>query len=241
MTAAADAAWPMQMVCTVGLDELHRVVDREQAGDLATRRVDVQRDVLVRVLALEVEQLRHDQVGDVLVDRGAEQDDALLEELAQQAGGALAAVGGLLPDLGDVEGVVDHAWGSSWTGSGVGWVGFVGCVGSDRLQRRDRRRHSGRGASDRSDFRLESTTAACIDQELQRLASSDVRAYRLQHPPLAEIAPHPLGLFAHPLGQALDLGRPAPRRSPRSPPGRRPRAARGRRAPPWSIPRGSGR
>ena len=34
------------------------------------RRVDVERDVLVGVVALEVEQLCHDQVGDGVVDRG---------------------------------------------------------------------------------------------------------------------------------------------------------------------------
>jgi hypothetical protein len=41
-------ATPTQMV--VGLDELHRVVDREAGVDRAARRVDVDRDVLVRVL-----------------------------------------------------------------------------------------------------------------------------------------------------------------------------------------------
>ena len=36
--------------------------------------------LLVGVLALEVQQLRHDQVADVVVDRGAEEDDALLQQ-----------------------------------------------------------------------------------------------------------------------------------------------------------------
>ena len=79
----------------VGLDELHRVVDREAGVDRAARRVDVDRDVLVRVLGLEVEHLRDDQVGDLVVDGVAEEDDALVEqarvdvELALSAGGAL--------------------------------------------------------------------------------------------------------------------------------------------------------
>ena len=45
-----------------------------------------------------------------------------------------------------------------------------------------------------------------VDEELERLASGDIRAYRLQHPPLVEIAPHPVGLFAQTLGQTVDLG-----------------------------------
>ena len=53
----------------VRLDELHRVVDREAGVDAAARRVDVEADVLVRVLGLEVEELGDDQVRDVLGDR----------------------------------------------------------------------------------------------------------------------------------------------------------------------------
>ena len=58
-------AIPTQIVCDVRLDELHRVVDREPGVDRAARRVDVERDVLVRVLRLEVEQLGDDQVRDL--------------------------------------------------------------------------------------------------------------------------------------------------------------------------------
>ena len=64
----------------VRLDELHRVVDREARVDRAARRVDVERDVLVRVLGLEVEQLGDDQVRDLVVDRRAEEDDPLVEQ-----------------------------------------------------------------------------------------------------------------------------------------------------------------
>src|SRR5205809_2435362 len=41
----------------VGLDELHGVVDREAGRDRAARRVDVEEDVLVRVLGLEEQEL----------------------------------------------------------------------------------------------------------------------------------------------------------------------------------------
>src|SRR5829696_321767 len=74
-----------------GLDELHRVVDREARVDRAPRRVDVDGDVLVRVLGLEVDQLRDDQVRDVLGNRRAEEDDPLVEQTRVDVEGALAA------------------------------------------------------------------------------------------------------------------------------------------------------
>src|SRR5262249_13010153 len=97
------------------LDVLHRVVDGEQTRDLATRRVDVDRDVLVGVFALEVEQLRHHQVGDSVVDRGAEEDDAFLEQSRVDVERALTAVG-LLDDGGDqvVADGLGHSDGSSF-------------------------------------------------------------------------------------------------------------------------------
>ena len=75
----------------VGLDVLHRVVDREQRRDDPARRVDVQVDVLVGVLGLQVQQLRHDQVADLVVDRGAQEDDALLQQPRVDVERALAA------------------------------------------------------------------------------------------------------------------------------------------------------
>src|SRR3954451_8249315 len=75
----------------VGLDELHGVVDREAGVDAAARRVDVDRDVLVGILGLEVQELRHDQVGDLIVDRGPKEDDALIEQAGVDVERALAA------------------------------------------------------------------------------------------------------------------------------------------------------
>ena len=128
---------------------------------------------------------------------GAEQDDALLEELAEQARRPLAAVGGLLPDLGDVERVVHRLHHASDSSAGVGSgasssgrrSGFVGV--------RDRHVDLGTG-------RVEGDRG--IDDELQRLAAGDVRAYRLQETPPVEIAAHLLRLLARPLGQTVDLG-----------------------------------
>ena len=84
----------------VGLDELHRVVDREERGDVAAGRVDVEVDVLVGVLGLQEEHLGADQVGDGVVDRRAQEDDPLLQQARVQVVGALAAVG-RLDDGGD--------------------------------------------------------------------------------------------------------------------------------------------
>src|SRR5205085_4620510 len=63
----------------------------------APGRVDVHRDVLVGILRLEMKQLRHDQVGDLVVHRRAEKDDALVEQPAVDVERALPA-GGLLDD-----------------------------------------------------------------------------------------------------------------------------------------------
>jgi hypothetical protein len=52
------------------------------------------------VLALQVKELRHHQVGDLIVDRGAEEDDALVEQPRVDVELALAA-GGALDDHGD--------------------------------------------------------------------------------------------------------------------------------------------
>ena len=75
----------------LGFDELHRVVDRQAGVDRAARTVDVDRDVLARVVGLEMEQLGHDQVGDLVVDRRAQEDDPLAEQMRVDVGGPLPA------------------------------------------------------------------------------------------------------------------------------------------------------
>ncbi len=61
-------------------DELHGVVDGHAGRDRATGAVDVQPDVAGGVFTLEVQQLRADLVGDVVVDVGAEHDHPVLEQ-----------------------------------------------------------------------------------------------------------------------------------------------------------------
>ena len=53
-------------------------------------RVDVEGDVLAGVLGLEVEELGDDDVGDLVVDGGAEEHDAVLEQAGVDVGDPLA-------------------------------------------------------------------------------------------------------------------------------------------------------
>src|SRR3990172_1160685 len=55
--------------------------------------VDVEVDVLVRVLRLEEQELRDHEVGDVVLDRAADEDDPVLQEPGVDVVGALAAAG----------------------------------------------------------------------------------------------------------------------------------------------------
>src|SRR3954454_21146641 len=79
----------------VGLDEVHRVVDRQARVHRPAGRVDVDRDVLVGILGLQVQELGHDQVGDLIVHGRAEEDDALVQEAAVDVERTLPT-GGLL-------------------------------------------------------------------------------------------------------------------------------------------------
>src|SRR5215218_4289271 len=88
----------------VGLDVLHGVVDGQQGRDRPPGRVDVELDVLVRVLRLQVEQLGHDQVGHRVVDRRAQEDDPLVQQARVDVEGALAAVGLLDDDRDQIVG-----------------------------------------------------------------------------------------------------------------------------------------
>jgi hypothetical protein len=76
---------------------LHGVVDREPSVDVAARRVDVERDVLVGIVGREVDDLGDDQVRDLGRDRRAQEDNAVVQEPRVDVERALAAAG-LLDD-----------------------------------------------------------------------------------------------------------------------------------------------
>ena len=124
----------------VGLDELHRVVDREAGVHRAARRVDVDRDVLVGVLGLEVEELGDDEVRDLVVDRRAEEDDALVEQARVDVERALSARG-LLDHHRDQRA---HAQAPCFRGSRVS---FRGAASPFRASRASRARWRGRPGS----------------------------------------------------------------------------------------------
>src|SRR5712692_38319 len=72
-------------------DVLHGVVDGKPRGDVAAWAVDVQGDLLLGVFRLEKEQLRHDQVGDLVIDGSPDEYDAVLEQPRVDVEGALTA------------------------------------------------------------------------------------------------------------------------------------------------------
>ena len=96
----------------VGLDELHRVVDRQARRDRPARAVDVEQDVALGILGFEEQHLRDDEVGDLVVDRRADEDDAVFEQPRKDVVGAFATVR-LFDDHRDE------------LGAGVGHVGHV--------------------------------------------------------------------------------------------------------------------
>ena len=142
----------------VRLDELHRVVDREPGVHDAARRVDVDRDVLVGILRLEMEELRDDEVRDLVVDRRSEEDDALVEQARVDVERALAARG-LLDDhrnqgahaLSLLPGVHNFVSPSGFSLSGVQSLsrasassGAIGLTSATRRSSAARRRRSSR-------------------------------------------------------------------------------------------------
>ena len=84
----------------VALDVLHRVIDGHARGDGAAGAVDIELDVLVGVLRLQIEELRHDQGRGDVVDFLAEHHDAVIEEAGKNVVRALAAAR-LLNDVRD--------------------------------------------------------------------------------------------------------------------------------------------
>src|SRR5437588_6658158 len=82
------------------MDVTHGVVDRESCRERAARAVDVNADLLVRVLAVEKEQLRDHEVGDVIIDLAAQKNDAVAQQPGVDVVGALTARGAL-DDVGD--------------------------------------------------------------------------------------------------------------------------------------------
>ena len=99
-SAAIDAAWPTQIVTTLGPHELHRVVNGHARRDRSARRVDVQRNIFLGIFRFQKQQLGGDQVRDVVVNRRPDENDIVLEQAGINIVGPLSPVG-LFDDHGN--------------------------------------------------------------------------------------------------------------------------------------------
>src|SRR6266513_1645659 len=76
---------------------LHGVVNRHTSGDRSARGIDVQLNVFRRLFLGEKQHLRDHQVGDVVVNRRAYEDDVVAQQPGIDVVGAFAS-SGLLDD-----------------------------------------------------------------------------------------------------------------------------------------------
>ena len=89
----------------IALDVVHRVVDRETRSDNAARRIDIERNILIRISRFKVQKLRNDRVSDRIVDLFSQEDDALVEQTRIDVVAAFAA-GRLLDNIRDECGLI---------------------------------------------------------------------------------------------------------------------------------------
>ena len=84
---------------------LHGVVDRHARRDRSARRVNVELDIFLRILLRQKKHLRNHQIGDVVIDRGADEDDVIAQQSGVDVVRPLAAAGRL-----DDHGHQHHSW-----------------------------------------------------------------------------------------------------------------------------------
>ncbi len=77
----------------IAMQPLHGVVDRQPCADVAARRVDVQHDVFFWIFRIKEQHLRDDDVGYVIVDGRAEENDPVFEQPRENVPAAFAAMG----------------------------------------------------------------------------------------------------------------------------------------------------
>ena len=76
-----------------GFDEPEGVQDRTTGGHDPTRRIDVNRDVPVRILGFQEQQLSDHEIGQSIIDRVPDKDDVVLEQPRKYVVGTLPAAG----------------------------------------------------------------------------------------------------------------------------------------------------
>ena len=77
----------------VRLHKLHSVVNGESRGDRASRRVDIQLNILLRIFRLQKKHLRRCQIGYMIVNGRSDENDVLFEEPRINVVSAFAATG----------------------------------------------------------------------------------------------------------------------------------------------------
>ncbi len=77
----------------VRLHQVHGVENGKARGDGASRRIDIQRNVFFRIFGGQEQHLRDDQIGDVVVNGRAQENDVLLEQARIDIERAFAARG----------------------------------------------------------------------------------------------------------------------------------------------------
>src|SRR5690606_19499175 len=87
----------------IAFRELHGVVDGHPGVHRTTRRVDVERNILGGILRRQQQDLRADLVRDVVVDLGAEEDDALTQQALVHGIAEIEPSGRSCHDLGLVD------------------------------------------------------------------------------------------------------------------------------------------
>ena len=75
----------------IAANELHGIVDGQTRAHAASRGVDVERDIFLGIGALKVQELRDNDVRDVVVDSAAQEHDAVVEQSRINVIRALAA------------------------------------------------------------------------------------------------------------------------------------------------------
>ena len=74
-------------------DVLHGVINSEACGDITTRGVDIDTDVLLGIFHLQEEELGDDGIGHGVINGGADKDDAVFKEPGVDVVGAFPTAG----------------------------------------------------------------------------------------------------------------------------------------------------
>ena len=77
----------------IALDVFHRVVNGHTGRNGTTGAVDIQADVLVRILAFQIQQLGYHQAGGAVVYFVAQHNDAIVQQTGKNVIGTLTASG----------------------------------------------------------------------------------------------------------------------------------------------------